>query len=203
MKSESIVEITKALIDFQGNLKPVPRESTNPYFKSKYASLHTIWEHIRKPLRDNGLAVTQLSHYQDGQVLLTTTLLHTSGEWLSGDLLVTPGKQNDAQSMGSALTYARRYALSAILGICSEEDDDAESTMVRGTKKTEKKPNPVVEAAKEMGAVESIKNAGEFLTKALNELKLNKSDVEKITGPISKLTDFEGSWVFLKNNLEQ
>lgn len=210
MKSESIVEITKALILFQKGLKPVVKDSTNPFFKSKYASMEAIWESIRERLAANELAVSQLPRLQDNQMVLTTLLLHTSGEWLASDLLVTPGKQNDAQSVGSALTYARRYALSAILGICSEEDDDAEAATTRIVKppikepvKLVKKPDPVVEAATEMGAVESnpeFANAGDFLMQAYKAFNLTKSKVLELleVKDITAVKDLEGAWVVLK-----
>ena len=73
----------------------------------------------------------------------------------------------------------------------------------RDTSKTEKKKNPVVEEAEKLGATEPIKNAGEFLTRALNELNLNKSQVEAITGKVSSLIDFDDAWIFLKGNLNE
>ena len=216
MKSESIIEITKALIEFQRNLKPVSKDSTNPYFKSKYASMEAIWECIREPLAKNGLAVSQLPHVQDNNIVLTTLLLHTSGEWLWSGLLVTPGKQNDAQSVGSALTYARRYAISAILGICSEEDDDAEATKRdKPVMRPAVKPvgKTLVEAAKEEGAVEStttavnpteFKNAGDFLMQAYKEFKFTKSQVLKIleVDDITSVADLQKAWVVLRTTKE-
>jgi len=201
MKSESTVEITKALIEFQRHLKPVSKDSTNPFFKSKYASMEAIWNCIREPLAENGLAVSQLPDLHDNQIVLVTLLLHTSGEWLSSGLLVTAGKQNDAQSVGSALTYARRYALSAILGICSEEDDDAEAATSRDkptTKPVAKKPNPVVEATPE------FKNAGEFLMEAYKTFKLTKTQVLKVLDikdeDFAEVKDLTGAWVVLRES---
>lgn len=192
-KSESIVELTKSLIAFQGELKPVPKESTNPFFKSKYADLSAIWEFSRPLLVKHGFAVSQLPQAKENQIILTTLLMHSSGEWLSSDLIVTPNKQNDPQAVGSALTYARRYALSAILGICSEEDDDAEVAVGR-TRKTAAsvsaiKSAPVVPATpgttkpaqQTPGATpEQFANAGEFLTTCSKMLGLNKSMVLEI-----------------------
>lgn len=197
MKSESTVEITKALATLQGELKPVNKASVNPYYKSKYADLSAIWESVRELLHSNGLAVAQLPQEKEGHIYLETLLLHTSGEWLSSSLLVTPGKPNDPQAVGSALTYARRYALSAMLGVCSEEDDDAESAVAR-----QPKQNPVVQAAKEMGAVEAMTNAGEFLTRAMKVHKLNKGQVEAIVGPVKDLTDFTASWAFIEKHIK-
>jgi hypothetical protein len=126
-RSENITGLTAALIKFQSGMKALPKDKVNPYFHSKYADLAGIWEAIRKPLADNKLAVSQLPRDADGRTVLTTLLVHESGEWVSSDLPVTVAKESDPQAVGSALTYARRYALSALLGIVSEEDDDAEA----------------------------------------------------------------------------
>lgn len=142
-KSDSITKLAEALSAFQGELKPAKKDEVNPFFKSKYADLASIYEVIREPLAKHGLSVAQLPYvWNDDKVILTTMLLHSSGEWLSSELLVTPVKANDPQSMGSALTYARRYALGAILGVAAEEDDDAETASGRGQVKPEGKPGP-------------------------------------------------------------
>jgi hypothetical protein len=103
-------------------------------FRSKYASLASIWEAAREPLTSNGLSVVQTPEISDfGVCTLTTTMLHSSGEWISSTMsvpvlpqVVARGEQpvQTAQSYGSALTYARRYALSAIVGIAPDDDDD-------------------------------------------------------------------------------
>lgn len=124
-KSENISELAKALNIFQGKLKAVKKDGVNPFFKTHYATLDAIWEAIREPLSTNGLAITQtLGQSSDGKALLDTTLLHTSGEWLSGSMLLNPVKE-DPQGLGSAISYARRYSLCAMLGIVADEDDDA------------------------------------------------------------------------------
>lgn len=122
-QSQEIVEIAKALSKFQGGIKPALRQASNPYFKSTYADLATLWESIRGPLAENGLAVIQIPETTPETVNLTTTLVHTSGQWIRGTLSLRPVK-NDPQGVGSCITYARRYALSAILGLVTEEDDD-------------------------------------------------------------------------------
>jgi len=124
-KSESIIELAKALSNFQGKMTSVKKDATNPFYKSKYATLDTIWETIRKSLSENGLSIAQTMNLIDNKSVLETTLYHTSGEWISGTQLVNPVK-DDPQSLGSAISYARRYSLSAILGIVADEDDDAE-----------------------------------------------------------------------------
>lgn len=126
MKSESIKEIAGALCKFQSQLKPVKRESENPFFKSKYADLAGIWDAIREPLSKNGLSVVQGTKVDGEGATIETTVLHVSGEWISGELPVFVKDYSSPQSLGSGITYARRYALAAILGI-STEDDDGES----------------------------------------------------------------------------
>ena len=159
-KSDTTIEISKALVEAQKAMTGAKMDSTNPFFKSKYADLSSVWEACRKPLTDNGLSVAQICDTVEGQSVIETTLLHTSGEWISGRYLLTPVKL-DPQSVGSSITYARRYALAAMVGICPE-DDDAESTMdrkissksVAEIKSLGKAESPMVAKAKEAGAVE-------------------------------------------------
>jgi hypothetical protein len=121
--SLTISEIAKALCAFQGEVKPVPKESVNPFFKSKYADLSSIISHIQPTLKKNGLSVAQLNNEADGKVSVTTILMHNSGEWLSGTITMNPSK-SDPQTYLSTLTYSRRGALSAILGLATEDDTD-------------------------------------------------------------------------------
>lgn len=122
-KSESIKELAAALVKVQADLKPAPKSSDNPFFGSKYADLTGCWEACRALLAANGLAVVQGTNGADGlTVTVETTLLHVSGEWMSSSLTIKPSKP-DPQGIGSAITYGRRYALSAMVGICTDDDD--------------------------------------------------------------------------------
>jgi hypothetical protein len=121
--SESIVDLAKALTVLQGQLKTVPKDKVNPVHKSKYADLSAIWEMCRKPLADNGLSLVQTTEIAENNVILETTLLHSSGQWLRGKLSLNPAKL-DPQGVGSSMTYGRRYAMCALLGIAADEDDD-------------------------------------------------------------------------------
>ncbi len=130
-KSESIKEITTALTKAQIAFKPIKRTEKVDYAtqsgrkKYNYAPLSEIIEATKQALSDNGLAITQSTKLVEGNVILETLLSHSSGEWLSGELYV--GKQDQPpQSEGSALTYKRRYGISAILNVASEDDDDGE-----------------------------------------------------------------------------
>ncbi|MGI5828446.1 MAG: ERF family protein [Patescibacteria group bacterium] len=122
--SESIKELAAALVKAQAKITNAPQTKVNPFFKSKYADLSTVIDTIKKPLTDNGLSVIQGNEVSENGVVITTMLLHESGEWIESKLNMPITKQ-DPQAMGSAITYGRRYALSAIIGIASDEDDDA------------------------------------------------------------------------------
>jgi len=129
-QSQNINELATELAKAQAVMQPAVKDSENPFFKSHYADLSSVWDAIRKPLTDNGLSVVQTPDTLDGKMVLVTTLLHSSGQWISGALPVSPTK-TDPQSMGSAITYARRYALSALAGVCSEEDDDGNAASAK------------------------------------------------------------------------
>jgi hypothetical protein len=133
-KSQSIKAIAAALLTFQSNMAKIKKDSANPFYKSKYASLSTILEHIQTPLADSGLSFAQ---FPDGNQL-TTILMHAeSGDWMQSSYDISPVK-SDPQSIGSAITYARRYALGAILGLNIDEDDDGNAA----TGKTDKAATP-------------------------------------------------------------
>ena len=127
-KSESIKNIAGALVDFQSSVSKVAKEANNPFFKSKYASLANILDTIQKPLSECGLAISQFPD----ENALTTIILHAdSGEWMESSYVMPVAKQNDPQAMGSAMTYARRYALGSILNLNIDDDDDGEKAMGR------------------------------------------------------------------------
>jgi hypothetical protein len=127
-KSESIKNIAGALVDFQSSVSKVAKEANNPFFKSKYASLANILDTIQKPLSECGLAISQ---FPDGNALTTIILHADSGEWMESSYVMPVAKQNDPQAMGSAMTYARRYALGSILNLNIDDDDDGEKAMGR------------------------------------------------------------------------
>lgn len=121
-KSESIVNLSKALITFHVKVDKVSKDSTNPFFKSKYASLSNILDAIHLPLIESGLAFSQLPTGDNG---LTTILMHgDSGEFIQSTYEMKPVK-DDPQGRGSVITYQRRYALASVLGLNIDDDDDA------------------------------------------------------------------------------
>lgn len=131
-KSESIAALTAALAKAQAAFQPIIRSSTVDFTTAKgrtmykYAPLPEVLTACRTALSENGLAVIQLTRIDAERLILETILSHSSGEWIKGEMVVERQPQAP-QATGSALTYARRYALSALLGIASEEDDDAMS----------------------------------------------------------------------------
>jgi len=119
-------KLIPALVAFQSVVKAPPKTKENPHLKNKYADLQDVIDTIREPLSENGLAI---SHEVSGMIL-TTKLLHVSGQFLTTEMPLLMGKQ-DMQGLGSALTYARRYSVSALLGIASDDCDDGNAAANR------------------------------------------------------------------------
>lgn len=132
-KSDTINELATALAIAQGQIKPALKDADNPFFKSKYADLASIWDAIREPLSKNGLSVAQFVENEGEFVTVTTMLCHKSGQWLSSTISLKPMKA-DPQAAGSAATYGRRYGLSAIVGVVADIDDDGNAATFGGGK---------------------------------------------------------------------
>lgn len=121
--SPEISELATALSKAQRMIEGASRDKTNPHYKSKYADLASIWHACRDALTTNGIGVVQLTRYAEkDEVIVVTRLVHSSGQWMRGELNL-PVSRGDAQGYGSALTYARRYALAAAVGVSPEDDD--------------------------------------------------------------------------------
>ena len=129
-QTESINELAAALAKAQGQMEAARFNKTNTHFRQKYADFTSVREASRKPLADNGLAVMQYCEQVEGKYVLVTLLAHTSGQWIKSYFPLTP-KDMSCQSIGSAMTYAKRYGLSAMLGIVADDDDDGEAAMGR------------------------------------------------------------------------
>lgn len=120
--SESLKEIAPALVKAQMEIKAAIKDSTNPFFKKKYADLASVIEAVRVPLNNAGICFIQPASSTAEGVAVETVLIHTSGEWLS-ETLTMPVNKHDAQAFGSACTYGRRYGLQSLCGVPSEDDD--------------------------------------------------------------------------------
>lgn len=121
-KSDSIKNIAVAMNKAQNEMSGASKAKDNPFFKSKYADLSEVVKAVKEPFYNNGLSYMQFPIEDNGRIGVETIVMHVSGEWISQKYTVQLDKQN-AQSAGSALTYCRRYALQAVAGIPSEDDD--------------------------------------------------------------------------------
>ena len=131
-KSENIDQLAPAMVACQSQIKTAKMDSTNPFFKSKYADLGSVWDAVRGALSANGFSVTQLPDMIGNEPALTTMLIHKSGQWISGTYpLMVTDKESTPQGYGSALTYARRYSLAALIGVIADEDDDGNMSSKR------------------------------------------------------------------------
>lgn len=133
--SEQINELAAALAKAQGVMGGALKDSANPFFKSKYADLESVWQACRKALSENGLAVIQTVTTNADATIVTTMLAHSSGQWIR-DSLPLPPKEMTPQGIGSCISYARRYALAAAVGVY-QTDDDGEAAHGRGNARDE------------------------------------------------------------------
>jgi hypothetical protein len=141
--SNEIDQVAKAVSLAQGQIMPASKSTVNPFFKSKYSTLAQIWEVIREPLSKNGLSVFQDVCSSDAGISISTRICHLSGQWIEFGPLDIPLNKKDAQAVGSATSYGKRYALSAAIGVVSEEDDDdGERAMGRQEKKQVQEDKP-------------------------------------------------------------
>ncbi len=130
-KSEQINELATALAKVQASIKPAPFDATNPFFKSKYASLGSVIE-VAKVLSEHGLSYSQMPVSDGWNIGVENILMHESGQWISQTLLVPmdTDSKNPVQEAGKIITYARRYGLASMLGIYSDEDNDGNDRAV-------------------------------------------------------------------------
>lgn len=134
--SVEIKDLAAALALAQAEMEGAKKDAANPFFKSKYADLSSVWEACRGPLTKHGLSVVQTtSSDENANTVVTTMLLHSSGQWIRDTLTAKP-KENSPQGIGSTITYLRRYALAAIAGV-APEDDDGEAAQGRGSSKVD------------------------------------------------------------------
>lgn len=130
ISSEQINELATALAKAQGAMKNAEMNKTNPHFKSKYADLAAVREATIPALSANGLAIIQFTEAVNAGMLLHTRLLHASGQWIDSSYVLA-ADLTKPQSLGSAITYGRRYGWVAMCGIASEEDDDGNAAQAQ------------------------------------------------------------------------
>jgi len=150
LQSDKIEELVKALVKVQGELKTLQTNQeariptrTGKEFRYKYADLASVWEALRRPLTENGLAITQTMLPCNGNTLLITTLYHTSGQWQRSYLPMP--NETDPQKIGSIITYMRRYSLNSITGLAVEDEDDDAGSVSGGARDMHEKKEPAKE----------------------------------------------------------
>lgn len=202
-KSESIAELATALAAFQGEVKQPLKDKDNPFFKSKYVPLENVVEAITQTASKHGLSFVQYPVNQENKVGIVTLLMHKSGEYMETEPIFAPLSKNDAQGTGSVITYLRRYSLSSVFGITSDEDDDGNSASNPQQQKAPNAPQKATQAqlnaigaktnkiaqrdAIGQGAV--YENAQNALGIQKNTKQLTKADAAKF---IDYLTTLEG-----------
>lgn len=160
-QSNDIGDLAKALAGAQAELEGAKKTSVNPHFRTKYADLSACWEAIRETLPAHGLSVVQTLGFSDGRTIVTTQLMHASGQWIRGSCPIRPVK-DDPQGMGSAITYGRRYGLAAIVGLTQDDDDGqaASSPKTNNKEQRRQRPHPTeAPAHRPMPEVRNIEDA--------------------------------------------
>jgi hypothetical protein len=175
LQSPSITALASALAAAQAQITTASKDSTNPHFKVKYADLASVWSACRVPLAEQGLSVYQGIEANGGAVTVTTMLLHKSGEYLGSALTMTANPATP-QGVGSCITYARRYALAAAVGVAPEDDDGhAGSERVLTGRAPTQPPVPPAPPVKATPADAAILNraqaASQFILKRLGPIE--------------------------------
>jgi hypothetical protein len=190
-KSNTIKELATALVKVQAKLQPAAKDAKNPFFKSNYSTLNSVWDACRQLLTENGLAISQVNQATESGVIIETILMHESGEWISGEIFL-PLTKADAQGVGSATSYGRRYGLAAIVGIVADDDDDGNAAS--NQKQTKQNPN----------------SAGAIIDRIQkNELPMNdriinaQQAIRKLGGKVSNRDEGETDEAYLESLTEQ
>ena len=158
MMSESIKAIAPALVAAQKAFKPVSQSGTNPHLRSKYSTIADYLNAINAALWANDLFLSQSVSKSEIGISVTTKIIHKSGEWIESEATVLPVEKANAQAVGSAISYARRYSLASFMGISAgTEDDDGAAA----SKATVSKASPV-EAARAAKQAKQVDNGDPF-----------------------------------------
>ena len=140
-RSDTIASLAAALVSAQAEIENASKNAKNDHFRNRYADLAEVLNTVRPVFAKNGIAIIQSPTLDGNVVSVETMLMHSSGEWIS-DSCSTPVSKNDAQGIGSAITYMRRYSLAAFAGV-AQEDDDGNGATGAGQKPAQKpRPQP-------------------------------------------------------------
>lgn len=170
--SEQIDAISTALSLAQGEMESASKTTVNPFFKSRYSSLPQIWEVAKEPLRKNKLVLVQDLVTTDKGISVTTRICHASGQWMEFGPLEIPSAKKDAQGLGSAASYGRRYALAAALSIVSDEDDDGNAACAPAAQ--QKAPPKLIEKEKALEICEWCKADPQWWDKTKKAFKVER-----------------------------
>ena len=195
--SESLKAIAPALVALQGEMVAVARTADNPFFHSKYADLAACMEALKAPCLKNGLAILQAPSAINNTIQVTTTVLHTSGEWVSADAAAVP-KDLTPQNVGSAITYLRRYGLS-LVGLVTDDDNDGNQTDPKAQAPTpphKASPN-AGKPAKEAGKPEKAPEAAPLPPAASGKPRLTVPQVKAMCAKPSQNCTYAqlGAWL--------
>lgn len=207
MQSDDIGKLAEALAKAQAEMEGAKKDGKNPFFKSDYSTLFAVWQACRGPLAKNGLSVMQPTGGNGNFITVYTTLAHSSGQWVKGALSIKPAK-TDPQTLGSCITYLRRYALAAMVGL-SPLDDDAEAAMTRKeqpikqpAKQEPKKETPIQTMINKFATAKGVLNektgSDEIYYAALETLGVkHANEIEKVADGNKLLAEFR---TFLKGS---
>jgi hypothetical protein len=199
--SEQLDKLFEALSKAQGEMGHAEKNAINPHFKNKYADLAAVFEAVREPLSKNGLSIVQIPEFtSEGRYNLKTILGHSSGQFIETDLLLLLARQ-DMQGLGSAITYAKRYVLSSMIGIAQDEDDDGNAASTKGdpgTKGSSIQPKDDFRMSdsewKKIAALRDAAkmNQGDVLNYIAKEFQKNPKDLNR--------NDFDNLCAYLNEN---
>ena len=171
-KSEQINELATALAKAQAKIETAKKDITNSFYRSQYAGLPQVWEACRAALTSNGLSVVQCTDTSEHGIVLETTLLHSSGQWISSVYPINPLPDKEGrvtpQGIGSAITYSRRYSLMAIVGVVADDASDDDGNTASGIHTPSKqaevihKPSPATIADRFIEAISDQTTAQEL-----------------------------------------
>ena len=183
--SDSIKNIAAALAEFQADVKDPARNGENPHFRSKYVQLDGLLAAVRPLLSKHGLSVIQSTGGDGQNISVSTMLMHKSGEWIETDALVLRAVKTDPQGAGSAVTYGRRYGLSAALGVARDDDDDgnAASAPPKAAVQPSKNKDYYI---KQISSIAKTRSMSTDDIKAVIKSKYNKSSSKYLTDAEAK-----------------
>ena len=180
-KSESIKHISEAMAKFQSKVKQPFKDKSNPFFKSKYVPLESVVEVITEEAPKHGIAFFQSPCNDDnGRIGVSTLVTHESGEYIEFAPVFMNAEKNNAQGGGALLTYLRRYTLSAVFGITSDEDDDGNAASTPRKRNTVQHATPQ-EITRLKNAITAFTQLFEQATEPVVLEKLGITDIQKLS----------------------